>query len=176
MVFYIFEQWGVAISKDIATCLLVGISTDTGSFQHTNTSRAVLSVAGILMEKGAALGKITRYVYADKAVPRLKLWGRVLQKMYRNRQWNVLVSLITAQDLLECEATDADLEGVVDLMRTVPGVAAVMLGSERGAEFKFNLRTEASDVDVSRLAALMGGGGHIKASGFSTPKSDLEIN
>lgn len=174
LVFYILEQWGVDITKDIATCLLVGVSTDTGSFKHTNTSRGVLHVAGILMEKGASLGKITRYVYADKTLPRLKLWGRVLQKMKRNRRWNVVVSLITAQDLADCGATDEDLEGVIDLMRMVPGAKAVVLGSERGDEFKFNLRTEDAAVDVSRLAALFGGGGHVKASGFSVSKSDFD--
>jgi len=176
LIFYVFCQWEVDISKDIATCLLAGLSTDTGSFQHTNTTHAVLQAAGSLMEKGASLGKITRYVYADKSVARLKLWGKVLQKMRRNRRWNVLVAIITAADLEECGAIDADLEGVIDLMRTVPHVKAVLLGSERGAEFKFNLRTEAHDVDVSRLAALFGGGGHVKASGFSISKSDLEIN
>ncbi len=173
LIFYILEQWGIEISKDIATCLLVGISTDTGSFQHTNTSRAVLQLAGVLMERGANLGKITRYVYADKSLPRLKLWGRVLQKMQWNRRWNILVALITAQDLMDCGATDGDLEGVIDLMRTVPRAKAVILGSERGMEFKFNLRTEAMDVDVSRLAALMGGGGHIKAAGFSVPALEM---
>lgn len=175
LVFYILNLWGVDITKDIATCLLTGISTDTGSFQHTNTSRVVLQVAGELMEKGASLGKITRYVYADKNLPRLKLWGLVLQKMKRNKKLNIITALITTNDMTECGATDADLEGVIDLMRTVPNVKAVILGSERGAEFKFNLRTEDPRVDVSRLAALFGGGGHIKASGFSVPKSDVEI-
>ena len=173
LVFYILTAWNEEITKDIATCLLVGISTDTGSFQHTNTSRAVLQVDGELMEKGASLGKITRYVYADKSIARLKLWGRVLQKMRRNRRWNVLTAIITAQDIAECGATDEDLEGVIDLMRTVPQVKAAILGSERGAEFKFNLRTEAMDVDVSRLAALFGGGGHVKASGFSVSAAEM---
>lgn len=174
LVFYILNLWGVDITKDIATCLLTGISTDTGSFQHTNTSRAVLQVAGELMEKGASLGKITRYVYADKNLPRLKLWGLVLQKMKRNKKLNIITALITTNDMTECGATDADLEGVIDLMRTIPNVKAVILGSERGGEFKFNLRTEDPYVDVSRLAVLFGGGGHIKASGFSVPKEDVE--
>lgn len=173
LIFYILDQWGVEISKDIATCLLVGLSTDTGSFQHTNTTKAVLSVAGILMEKGASLGKITRYVYADKALPRLKLWGRVLQKMQRNRKWNIITSVVTQVDLDECGAQVEDLEGVIDLMRTVPRVKAVILGSERENEFKFSLRTEDPDVDVSRLAALMGGGGHIKAASFGVPREDI---
>lgn len=173
LVFYILEQWGIEITKDIATCLLTGISTDTGSFKHTNTSRAVLQVAGALMEKGASLGKIGRYVYADKSLPRLKLWGKVLQKMRRHRRWNILVAMITAEDIIECGAEETDLEGAIDLMRTVPNVKAVLLGSERGEEYKFNLRTEDAEVDVSRLAALFGGGGHIKAAGFSVPISEM---
>jgi hypothetical protein len=56
-----------------------------------------------------------------------------------------------------------------------PGVKAVV-GSERKDEFKFSLRTEDLRADVSRLAALMGGGGHIKAASFSTPKSALLQN
>jgi len=174
LVFYILNQWHVEITKDIATCLLTGISTDTGSFQHTNTSYAVLQVAGQLMERGASLGKITRYVYSDKHLPRLKLWGRVLQKMTRNKKYNILTAIITVQDLVECGATDGDLEGVIDLMRTVPYIKAVILGSERGTEFKFNMRTEDPAVDVSRLAVLMGGGGHVKAAGFSVPKGYIE--
>ncbi len=175
LIYYILEQWGIVITKDIATCLLVGLSTDTGSFQHTNTTKAVLEVAGILMEKGASLSKITRYVYADKTIARLKLWGRVLQKMQRNRRWNVITSVITKQDLDECGTNVDDLEGVIDLMRTVPRVKAVVLGSERENEFKFSLRTEDAEVDVSRLAALMGGGGHIKAASFAAPKENIVI-
>ncbi|MFH0912356.1 MAG: bifunctional oligoribonuclease/PAP phosphatase NrnA [Patescibacteria group bacterium] len=174
LVFYVLKQWGIEITKDMATCLFAGISTDTGSFKHTNTNQEVLQLAGSLMEKGANLSKIERYVYADKDLSKLRLWGRVLQKMHRNQRWNILVAIITAQDLAECEATDEDLEGAVDLMRTVPNVKAVILGSERGAEFKFNLRTEDLEVDVSRLAALFGGGGHIKAAGFSLSAEEMK--
>jgi len=174
LIFYILQLWEVDITKDMATCLLVGLSTDTGSFKHTNTSKAVLQVAGILLEKGANLGKVARYVYADKTIAKLKLWGRVLTKMRRNRKWNLLVSLVTEADLKDCGATIDDLEGVIDLLRTIPGVKAVVLGSERKDEFKFSLRTEDLRTDVSRLAALMGGGGHIKAASFAVPKADID--
>lgn len=174
LVFYILQNWEIEITRDIATCLLVGLSTDTGSFKHTNTTKAVLQVAGILLEKGANLGKIARYVYADKTIAKLKLWGRVLTKLRRNRKWNLLVSIVTQLDLDDCGATVEDLEGVIDLLRTVPGVKAVVLGSERQNEFKFSLRTEDLRADVSKLAALMGGGGHIKAASFAVPKNIMK--
>ncbi|MFH1088533.1 MAG: bifunctional oligoribonuclease/PAP phosphatase NrnA [Patescibacteria group bacterium] len=175
LIFYILQNWEVEITRDIATCLLVGLSTDTGSFKHTNTTKAVLQVAGILLEKGANLGKIARYVYADKTISKLKLWGRVLTKLKRNRKWNLLVSVVTQIDLDDCGATIEDLEGVIDLLRTVPGVKAVVLGSERKDEFKFSLRTEDLRADVSKLAALMGGGGHVKAASFAVPKENIVI-
>ncbi len=58
-------------------------------------------------------------------------------------------------------------------MNGVIGSKVALLLSERGEELKGSLRTEEAAVDVSRLAAVFGGGGHIRAAGFSVPKDML---
>lgn len=167
LVFYIFKEWEIELSKNAATCLMTGLSTDTGSFKHSNTTAEVFNIASQLMEKGASLGKITQNVYLDKSIPQLKLWGTTLNKIKQDRELGLIFSIITQRDLEKSGATMADLEGVIDLMNTVPGMKATMLLSEREQRLKGSLRTEDPNVDVSKLAAVFGGGGHIKAAGFS---------
>lgn len=170
IVYYIFEEWGIEITKEVATCLMTGISTDTGSFKHSNTTAEVFRIAGELMGKGANLNKITQNVYLGKSISRLRLWGKTLDKIKQDRKLGLLFSVVTDKDLEECEADISDLAGVIDLMNTVPGMKATMLISERETSFKGSLRTESSDVDVSELAAILGGGGHVKAAGFDVSK------
>jgi bifunctional oligoribonuclease and PAP phosphatase NrnA len=49
----LIRDLGVAIGPEIATCLYVGLVTDTGRFQHANTDRATMELAGRLLEAGA---------------------------------------------------------------------------------------------------------------------------
>lgn len=177
LIFQIFKEWGIEISKDAATCLMTGLSTDTGSFKHSNTTAEVFRIAGELMEKGASLSKITQNIYLGKSIPRLRLWGRTLNKIRHDRELGLLFSVITQRDLEDCGADISDLEGIIDLMNTVPETRATMLISERDQGLKGSLRTEDPNVDVSKLAAIFGGGGHVKAAGFNVPKQpDKQID
>ena len=169
MIYYVFSEWGIDINVDAANCLMTGLSTDTGSFKHANTTPEVFRVAAELMESGANITKITQNIYLGKSVPRLKLWGRTLDKIQQDRALGTVVSVITREDLEECGATLEDLEGVIDLMNTVPDAKATLLLSERGDTLKGSVRTNDPDVDVSKLAAIFGGGGHIRAAGFNVP-------
>lgn len=170
LIFYVAEEWGAPLTQELATCLMTGLSTDTGSFKHSNTTAEVFRIAARLMEAGASLNKITQNIYLGRSVPALRLWGRTLNKIKEDRELGMIFSVITKKDLDECGANLEDLEGVIDLMNSVPGTSATMLLSERGGEVKGSLRTNRDDVDVSKLAAIFGGGGHIQAAGFSVKK------
>lgn len=167
LVFYIFNEWGLNIPKDAATCLMTGLSTDTGSFKHSNTTAEVFRVASRLMELGANLHKIASNLYLYNSQSKLRLWGSVLDKIKLDKELGIVFSIVTNEDLAVCGASINDLEGVIDLMNSIPGVKATMLFSERDKGFKVSLRTESDNVDVSKLAAIFGGGGHVKAAGFS---------
>lgn len=167
LVFYIFNEWGLDIPKDAATCLMTGLSTDTGSFKHSNTTAEVFKIASKLMDLGANLYKIANNIYLHNSQSKLKLWGSVLNKIKQDKELGIIFSIVTNEDLISCEASEDDLEGVIDLMNSIPGVKATMLFSQRDKGFKVSLRTESDDVDVSKLAAIFGGGGHVKAAGFS---------
>ncbi|MEA1909561.1 MAG: bifunctional oligoribonuclease/PAP phosphatase NrnA [Patescibacteria group bacterium] len=171
LVYRIIKEWGIELNYEIATCLLTGLITDTGSFQHTNTTSEVLNIAGDLMGYGANLNKITKYVFADKALNRLRFWGKILAGLEYNEEWDIVVGMVDSHDFEAFRTAPADLEGLIDFLRMVPEASAVALVSEREeGKYKISFRTEQPNVDVSRLAKLFGGGGHVKAASAYLPK------
>jgi phosphoesterase RecJ-like protein len=168
MVAEVIAGLNVSLDKETATCLLTALYTDTGGFKHSNTKQKTLELASKLMVHGARLKTITQHISNSKTVPSLKLWGIVLSRLHHNKDLGVMVSLVTQKDLIDCQASFEDLAGAVNLIGSVPGTKAAMLLAEQSdGLIKASLRTEADNVDVSRIAQIFGGGGHKKASGFT---------
>jgi phosphoesterase RecJ-like protein len=166
ILYFLIPELKIKINKYIATCLLTGLYTDTGSFMHDNTTSEVLNLASQLLILGGRFNKISSNIKL-KTVPALKLWGRALSRIQKDRDLGIVISIITQKDLQECQACYDDLSGVVALINTIPNTSAALLLSEReGGEIKGSLRSEAGGLDVSKVAAIFGGGGHPRASGF----------
>ncbi len=73
--FFRFHNW--PITPEVATCLLTGIITDTGSFMHANTKNSTLKTAGELMRKGAQTNLIIKHTSLGKNPQILKAWDRL---------------------------------------------------------------------------------------------------
>ncbi|MBI4021810.1 MAG: DHH family phosphoesterase [Candidatus Andersenbacteria bacterium] len=166
-----FAVTSTPLTKDIATCLLTGIFTDTGSFMHDSTTPDILKLAAHLMSKGARLAHIAQHTYQKKGVGGLRIWGRALSRVMHSRRTGAAVSVITRQDLAECGATLDDLSGVVNMLNTLPDTKfALLLTEYQPGRIKGSLRSEPhKGVDVSVIAKRLGGGGHKLAAGFEVP-------
>lgn len=164
----LFPLVGLPIDAGTATCLLTGHMTDTGSFRHPNTSPRVLRAAGRLLERGADLGAIVSGAFGQRSLPALRITGRALERLTVSPETGVAISVVTHQDLQECEATMDDLAGVVNLLNTIPEASFSLLLTEyEQGKLKGSLRAEPEHaVDVSAIARRFGGGGHTLASGF----------
>ena len=163
----IIDLLGVRIDKEMATCLLTALYTDTGGFKHSNTTVTTLEYAARFMEAGARLKKISNNISNSKSVASLHIWGIILSRIMYTKKIGLVRSIVTQRDLQECGATLEDLGGAVNLIGAVPGARASMLFVELpDGQIKASLRTESDSVDVSKIAEIFGGGGHKKASGF----------
>lgn len=169
IVYRMLKFWGEEIDGDVATALMGGIYGDTGSFMHSNTSEEVYSIAADLMEKGAAVSNISKALFGGNSVSKLKLWGKVLEKAYLTAD-RVVMSVIKEEDCVEVGASPEQLSGIIDYLNMVPeGRFAVLINEDKNGNVKGSFRTRSEGVDLSRIAAVFGGGGHPKASGFSIP-------
>jgi len=167
IIYRFFKFIDVEMDKDIATCLLSGVYSDTGSFMHSNTSQEVFEIAADLISKGADFKTIVKLLFKSNTVNGLKLWGRVMEKAFKTPD-NVVVSVIKEEEYSTCDASPDQLSGVIDYLNMVPGTRfAVLLNEDRRGNVKGSFRTRLDDVDLSKVVKDFGGGGHPKASGFS---------
>lgn len=164
--FFTFEK--IEITKSIATYLMLGILADTGTFQHANTTSQVMEIASRLMKHGAPISKIIQTTFSNKNICTLKLWGRAFEKAKINSKNGMILSILTTQDLDDCQAGTEDIAQIAGILNTVPGTRFSLVLYERGDGIvKGSLRSEEyKGVDVSKIAAEFGGGGHKLASGF----------
>jgi len=168
MLYRIFTEFDWKITNTIATALLAGIFYDTGSFQHQNTTPKVLEMTSDLLSHGAKLKLIAQKMVNDRSFSLFKLWGVALSRLAVNKKYGISYSIITQQDLIETEATEAEIFGLVNLLNTNAESRLTMLLYESvDGKIKGSLRTEGSDLNMSKFAARLGGGGHRKAAGFT---------
>lgn len=163
-----FEHQEIEISQQMATFLLIGILSDTGNFQHSNTTPRVIQIASHLLSRGASFSKIIKTAIEDKKLSTLKLWGRAFEKAKINPKNGMIATVLTKSDIEQCNASTEDISQVSSILNTVPGTKFALVLSEReGGIIKGSLRSEAyKGVDVSEIAHRFGGGGHKLASGF----------
>ncbi|MFH0818472.1 MAG: DHH family phosphoesterase [Patescibacteria group bacterium] len=159
-----------ALNKNISTCLLTGIITDTGGFSNLATSATAIDTASRLLLHGANFNKIHNQTLNNRSLNSLKLWGRALERLFKDPETGFITTAITRQDLDECDADLDACEGVSNFLNTLEESRnqTVMVLSEREAgQIKVSLRTTSPLIDVSKFAKLNGGGGHKKAAGYS---------
>ena len=165
--FFNFCKW--KITKDIATCLLTGIITDTGSFMHSNTQSSTLEAAAKLMKKGAQISNIVGHTFKSKTPQVLKAWGRALQNSYYDDKHKIIYSVMTEKDLNEIGyLPQSAFEGLAETLNTIPEAKFAMFLRQDGSIIKGSLRSDIfKNADVAKIAKLFGGGGHKLAAGFS---------
>jgi len=164
---------GWEMIPEAATCLFVGLQTDTGSFQYSNTTPRSFRAAACLVEAGADVWAISQEVYATRPL-RLRLLGRIMDNLELSRQGRLAMSQVTLAELNQVGGGPADLEQGVETLRLIPGVqvSALLRETPKGT-IKVSLRSRGR-VDVSQVAIALGGGGHKNAAGV-TLEGDLPV-
>jgi bifunctional oligoribonuclease and PAP phosphatase NrnA len=155
------------INKNIATSVLTGILTDTGMFINSLTSKECVEIASEMVSLGAPFAKIYRHAWQNKSFAGMKIWGRALKNLTINKRINLAYTVLNHEDLFCDRASNDDLEALVNFLACVEGVRAVLiLREEKGGIIRGNLRSSHPTLDISKLAGILGGGGHPKASAF----------
>jgi phosphoesterase RecJ-like protein len=173
MVRELLARLGVTLTPAIATPLYVGLVTDTGRFQYSNTDARAFAVAAELVGLGVKPQEIFQRVFESVQVSKLKVLARALGRIELRLEGRLAVTWVTRADIDETGADEASTDGVIDSLRAIEGVevAAFIRETSDGPRHKVSLRSASGVVDVSRIARESGGGGHTRAAGFS---SDLD--
>jgi phosphoesterase RecJ-like protein len=163
----VIDALGIPWTPDMATAALVGIMTDTGSFQFPSTDARALERAARLREAGADLQAITYNIFRNKRFEALKLWGFAFSRLAREDGGQLVWTEIRAGDIESAEARDEDISGLVEQVARSAGMRVALLFNEQRGSVKVSCRTSQWEpsVDATALMARFGGGGHVRAAG-----------
>lgn len=173
IIFQIVKRMGVKLDTDISTCLYVAIIMDTAGFRYSNTTPQTHQVAAELIGNGVNVAEISQQVFDSTSYEKVRLMGAAIQVLELLEKGRVAIIPLSSDMISQTGAKEEDCDGIVNIGRNIRGVkVAAMLRQWDNGEIKVNLRA-VSDVDVSAIASLYGGGGHKKAAGYIT-KGTLE--
>jgi phosphoesterase RecJ-like protein len=176
LVFRLIKYANWPLTPAIAGCLFTAVSTDTGSFQYPSTRPSTFAVAAELVRRGADLGAICHQVYQSYPLPRMRLLRHVYTHFRLTHDDRIAYFWLKPADFARSGADRADAEGLIDHIRAIePVVVACVFELVEPGLVRLSLRSKDPRVDVNRVAAQFGGGGHAAAAGARIEGSPLSV-
>lgn len=166
LVLQLLGRLGADITPEIATCLYVGLVTDTGRFSYASVKPRTLAVAAFLIGRGVDVADLSQRLYENAPFNYLKVLGRALSRATLESDPDFVLTHLTLADLAECDVTMDDTDAVIDTVReTRERDVAVLLKELDDGRWKGSFRSK-GDTNVGAVAQALGGGGHALAAGF----------
>lgn len=172
IIYHLLEKCAFPIDAAIASALYTAIATDTGFFRYSNTTGEVLSIASRLVEDyKISPSQIAERVYEEKSYASVRLLGEVLSTLQISGNQRYSWMYLDQEMIRRYEVEMEEIESYVNYTNSIRGVEVGLFFKEmKPGEVKISWRSKAG-VDVSRLAAHFGGGGHLRAAGCSVKGS-----
>jgi phosphoesterase RecJ-like protein len=161
----LLNVFAIEWDETIATCIYTGLLTDTGGFRYSNTTANVMRIASSLLSYGVKANDLSEMLLERLTRSHVALLKRALNTLTFNEDSSVCWLSVLLSDMEETNASNEDLEGLVQYPRNIEGVQIGILFKEvRTDVFKVSMRSSGA-ADVAKLAQLFGGGGHVRAAG-----------
>ncbi len=167
------EYLKIDISKDVATCLLAGIITDTGGFRFNSTTAETFEFAAWCLSKGINVAKVYKEAMMTKTITQFKAEKLALDRLEFFNDDKITFTYITKQDIDELGIKSGELDGIAGVGITIKDVEVAIFAREKDDGFKISFRS--NNIDVSDICMLFGGGGHKLAAGCQIDSSIEEV-
>lgn len=166
----ILKYFKVEISREIATCLITGIITDTGGFKYEGVTSETFEIASEFLEKGVNISKIYKDSFSSISKEKFEARKLAMNRLEFLENGQIAYTYMTKEDMERLNITRSDLEGIVENGRDVEGVEISIFLYETEKGFKASFRSN-EYVNVSDVCLLFNGGGHARAAGCTLPYS-----
>ena len=175
---------GLPSIPDVSRLIYAAISADTGSFRYSNTTPDTMNIAANLLREvnsaadgGEDTAEIARLLHENTTLSELKAQKLAIDNLKFACGGRIAYVIFTADMLEENDLTELDIGGIVDLPRSIEGVQiGITVKQNRIDRESFRISSRANgNADVSKVCAVFGGGGHVKAAGATmTAKTPVE--
>ncbi len=166
------------VTKEIAHNLYIGMISDTGNFQYSSVTPETLRLASELLETGIDAAYLSRKLFQIKTREYYALMQTALNRLQFYEDQKVCALCFTPEDFAAAGLEESKAVTIVTIPISIDGVElGIYLRKRENDVYKVSLRGGES-TDVAKIAAAFGGGGHLRASGFTlaakTPEELVE--
>jgi len=163
----VFDALNEKIQTQEAICLYVGVLTDTGKFQQSNTNSNSLRFAARMVDSGVRPVDLYEKVYASMPLSTLKLFGEAFNSLKVECGGKFAYMIVTPEALVNAGAKDSQTEGLINYTLLLPQcVVGALFRQDASGKVKVSFRSK-DYFDVNEVAGHFGGGGHKNAAGCS---------
>lgn len=159
-----FEYLNIEITKDVGTCLLTGVITDTNGFRNTNTTVESFEFAEWAMQNGLNLPRIYRDSLLVMSRTKFEAQKLAMNRMEFFEDGKIAFTYLTNADAEALGIKAGEKDGIVEIGKCIRGVEVSIFLYEKEKGYKASLRSN-EYVNVAEICYQFGGGGHIKAAG-----------
>jgi len=165
IVYAIFKSLHVSPNRDIATALYSAIASDTGCFQHGNTTANTHKVVGQLLKYKVDINKANYFLFKRRSWGQVMLMQTGLKNLKLFLDGRLSIMFLKANNFKECGVGTNESFGLVDYCVNIEKVEVGILISEiKPNLYAVSIRGK-GNIDCSKLAIEFGGGGHPDAAG-----------
>ena len=176
IIYRLIKDLGAEVTLDIANCIFAAITTDTGNFQHTNTTSRSHEIVGHLYKVEGFNSKIiSALIYDRRSKEAMRLESAVLGDLVFYADGRLAVGKVTQKLLRQYSCTMDEAEGIIQRIMSIDGVEAGCLFKETETNVRASLRGR-TYANMEKAASKFGGGGHVLAAGctFDVPLEEAE--
>ena len=171
MVGLLAKKLNLELSGKLGQAVYLGLVTDTGSFSYANTDSRCFALAGEIVGLGLDVGEFNTCLTNTWSMTRMRFWGKLFNEIKLAEHGAIAYVTVSATALAKAGLLVDDLSDFSSWMRRIKGtLATAMIRESEMGRAKVSLRS-ASNVNVQKVAAHFGGGGHINAAAFECEAS-----
>lgn len=166
IIFDLLNGQGFPMDDAVRQNLFAAISTDTGSFQYSSTTAHTHDVVAQMMREGLDTAAMSKLLYDENPMRRVELLRTMLNEMQFRADNRIASWDYTQATKQRIGVLPGDTEGLIDHLRSIDTVVcAVIVEEQKDGRIRISSRSKSDRVDVAKVCALFGGGGHRLAAG-----------
>ena len=166
LIYHFFQAIRFPIQAKAAAYLLAGVLNDTDHFSNPATTSSSITMASELLSRCVSLSSLRELLFERRGINALRLIGEVLGRLRKNKRYGIAVTYVTDEDVKRYNLNFEEIADMVNILNAIGDCRAMAVLKCEDGLIRCSMRTTRTDVDLSHLAELLGGGGHKKAAGF----------
>ena len=174
IIFSIYKELSITLPKHFFECVYAGMTGDTGGFRYSNVTQRSMEYGAQVIASGIDHAEINRIIFDSKTMGEIKAQKLTFEKMELLCDGALAVIMLTNEIKEQNGICDEDISDIVNSIRSIEGVlvaVSIKQGSRDPQKYSISSRANC-DIDVSKVCAMLGGGGHMRASGAMVAAPD----